>query len=157
MYVCADTVKKGSLTKIQLDAREVNQYSPLTLAFLGDSVYEQLVRERLVLEANRPVGQLHKMAVERVRANFQARAAQVIAPLLTGEEEAVFKRGRNATANTVPKSSNPLEYRRATGLECLFGYLYLKGETGRLDLLFQQIWDMNKETADESEARHFPK
>ena len=120
----------------------MNQYSPLTLAFLGDSVYEQLVREKLVLEANRPVGKLHISAVQRVRANFQSRAVDVILPLLTEEEEAAFKRGRNATSNTVPKSSNPVEYRRATGLECLFGFLYLKGETDRLDELFAKIWEI---------------
>lgn len=123
----------------------MNAYSPLTLAFLGDSVYEQRVRERLVLQANMPVGKLHRAAVERVRASYQSRAVEVLLPLLTEEELSILKRGRNATANTVPKSSNPIEYRRATGLECLFGYLYLKGEEERLDTLFDTIWSIEAE------------
>lgn len=128
-----------------MDTREVNQYSPLTLAFLGDSVYEQLVREKLVLEANMPVGKLHVYAVKRVRANFQSKAFDVITPILTEEETTIMKRGRNATGNTVPKSSNPVEYRRATALECLFGYLYLKGETQRIQELFEIIWKIEVE------------
>ena len=128
-----------------MDTREVNQYSPLTLAFLGDSVYEQLVREKLVLGANMPVGKLHIYAVKRVRANFQSKAFDVITPRLTEEEITIMKRGRNATGNTVPKSSNPVEYRRATALECLFGYLYLKGETQRIQELFDAIWEIEVE------------
>lgn len=137
--------KGGIDTNIQLDTREVNQYSPLTLAFLGDSVYEQLVREKLVLKANMPVGKLHIFAVKRVRANFQSKAVDVISPILTDEEAAILKRGRNATGNTVPKSSNPVEYRRATALECLFGYLYLKGESTRIQELFDVIWEIEVE------------
>ena len=126
-----------------MDTREVNQYSPLTLAFLGDSVYEQLVRERLVLDANMPVGKLHLNAVKRVCANYQSKAFDAISPVLTEEEMLILKRGRNATGNTVPKSSNPVEYRRATAVECLFGYLYLKGEKERIQELFNIIWDIS--------------
>ncbi|MGN0666705.1 MAG: Mini-ribonuclease 3 [Huintestinicola sp.] len=126
-----------------MEKREVNQYSPLTLAFLGDAVYGQLVREFLVLEANRPLGKLHKASVERVRACYQANAADSIAPMLTEDEAAVMKRGRNATGNSgnVPKNSNPIEYHKATGLEALFGYLHLCGAEDRLRELFQVIWD----------------
>lgn len=123
-----------------LDKKDVNQYSPLTLAFLGDAVYEQLVREKIVLTANMPVGRLHKEAVERVRAAYQSRAVDVILPMLTEDEENIMKRGRNATSNTVPKSSNPVEYRRATGLEALFGYLYLLGNSERIVEIFDTIW-----------------
>ena len=122
------------------EKKDANQYSPLTLAFLGDAVYEQLVREKIVLTANMPVKKLHKEAVERVRAAYQSRAVDVIMPHLTEEEEAVFKRGRNATGNTVPKSSNPVEYRRATALETLFGYLHLTGNSERIVELFDIIW-----------------
>ena len=118
----------------------MNQYSPLTLAFLGDAVYEQLVRERLVLTANMPVKKLHSAAVERVRASFQSKAADEILPLLDEDELAIFKRGRNATGNTVPKSSDPVEYRRATALETLFGYLFLLGNSERIVELFDKIW-----------------
>ena len=123
-----------------IDIQHANQYSPLTLAFLGDAVYEQLVREKIVLTANMPVKKLHKEAVERVRAAYQSKAVDVIMPHLTEEEEAVFKRGRNATGNTVPKSSNPVEYRRATALETLFGYLHLTGNSERIVELFDIIW-----------------
>ncbi len=107
---------------------------------MGDAVYEQLVREKLVLTANMPVGKLHKEAVSRVRAAYQSVAVDVITPMLTEDEIAMMKRGRNATSNTVPKSSNPVEYRRATSLETLFGYLYLLENTERIREIFEYIW-----------------
>lgn len=125
---------------VTIDKHDVNQYSPLTLAFLGDAVYERLVRERLVLTANMPVKKLHSEAVERVRAAYQSRAVDVILPLLTEEEENILKRGRNAVGNTVPKSSSPVEYRRATALETLFGYLQLTENFERMVELFDVIW-----------------
>lgn len=127
-------------TEIQLEKRELNQYSPLALAFLGDAVYERLVRERLLLQANRPVGQLHQLAIKKVCASFQARAVDVIIPFLSEEEADVLKRGRNATGTTVPKHSSAVEYRRATSLESLFGYLHLKGDVKRIEELFEIIW-----------------
>lgn len=129
---------KGMVT---IDKHEVNQYSPLTLAFLGDAVYEKLVREKLVKIANMPVNKLHKEAVEKVRAAFQSKAVDVISPLLTEDEAEIMKRGRNATSNTVPKSSNPIEYRRATSLESLFGYLDLIGDNERIAEIFEFIWE----------------
>lgn len=123
-----------------LEKKDVNQYSPLTLAFLGDAVYEQLVREKIVLTANMPVGKLHKAAVEKVRAAFQSKAVDKIEGMLEEDEVAVMKRGRNATSNTVPKSSNPIEYRRATSLETLFGYLHLLGKRERIVEIFDIIW-----------------
>ena len=87
-----------------------------------------------------PVKKLHSAAVERVRASFQSKAVEEILPLLDEEELAVFKRGRNATGNTVPKSSDPVEYRRATALETLFGYLFLLGNSERIVELFDKIW-----------------
>lgn len=126
---------------VTIDKHEVNQYSPLTLAFLGDAVYEKLVREKLVKIANMPVNKLHKEAVEKVRAAFQSKAVDVISPLLTEDEAEIMKRGRNATSNTVPKSSNPIEYRRATSLESLFGYLDLIGDNERIAEIFEFIWE----------------
>ena len=125
-----------------LDKREANQYSPLALAFLGDCIYERLVRERLILIANRPVGQLHQMTIQRVCAKFQSKAVEAISNYLTEEETDILKRGRNATGTTVPKHSSAIEYRNATSLECLFGYLHLRGENDRLEELFEIIWNI---------------
>ncbi len=87
------------------------------------------------------VNKLHKEAVEKVRAGYQSKAVDVILPLLTEAETDIMKRGRNATSNTVPKSSNPIEYRRATSLETLFGYLDLLGDNSRINELFDYIWN----------------
>ncbi len=127
-----------------LSEREVNQYSSLTLAFLGDSVYEVLVRRKILMAANLPTAKLHNIKIRKVCAAYQSSAVDVILPLLSEKEEAVLKRGRNATGNTVPKHSNAVEYRRATALECLFGYLYLLNKNERIDELFQVIWDMEE-------------
>lgn len=126
-----------------MSEREANQYSPLTLAFMGDSVYEQKVRERLVLAHNMSANNLHKLAVERVRAEYQSRCILKIIDdgLLTERETDVFKRGRNAKVNP-PKHSTVMEYRNATGLECLFGYLYLTAEHERIDQLFNICWEI---------------
>lgn len=130
--------------KENLTERDVNQYSPLSLAFLGDSVYEQLVREKILLSANMPASKLHKLKVSRVCAEYQSRAVEVIMQVLTEKEQAVLKRGRNATGNTVPKHASAVDYRRATGLECLFGYLHLLGEEQRICELFELIWNMEE-------------
>lgn len=110
--------------------------SPLTLAFIGDGVFDLFVRERLVCKANCPVNRLHGQAVQQVNCRSQAAAVKKLLPLLTQEEEAVYKRGRNAHTNHVPKNSEPADYHAATGFEALFGYLYLKGELERLRELF---------------------
>lgn len=113
--------------------------SPLTLAFIGDTVYDLFVREELVCQANRPVGKLHNAAVRLVNAQSQARAAEIIAPLLSEEELSVFKRGRNAKPHHLPKNASESDYHHATGLEALFGYLYLQGNIERLRELFDYI------------------
>ncbi len=123
-----------------LSEKDANQYNPLVLAYLGDAVYEQLIRERLVLETGVNVGELHKMSTMRVCASFQSKAVDEIMPFLTEREQYILKRGRNATGNTVPKHSSVADYRRATALECLFGYLYLTGNSERLSELFDIIW-----------------
>lgn len=110
--------------------------SPLDLAFVGDSVFDLLVREQLLESGSRPVKDLHSMAVARVRAEAQAKAMSVILPLLSEEEITVYKRGRNAKVGGVPKSATAGEYHSATGLETLFGWLYLKGNTQRISELF---------------------
>ena len=118
---------------------DIRLYSPQALAFLGDAVYEILVRERIVHRANMPVNKLHLQAVEQVRASYQSKAYAVLEPVLTEEELAALKRGRNISSIKPPKNGTMQDYRRATGLECLFGYLYLKGEIQRINELFLMI------------------
>ena len=130
-----------------MEKREVNQYSPPALAFLGDAVYELLVRERLVRTANMPAGKLHDASVAHVRAAYQARAAKLIAPMLTDDEADILRRGRNAAASHVPKSSDAAEYGMATALEVLFGWHKLLGDTDRINELFDYIWEHNGDEA----------
>ena len=110
---------------------DLHTLSPLALAFVGDGVYSLMVRERLLSEANRPVNDLHRLAVKQVRAEAQSVAVERLLPHLTEEEEAVFKRGRNAHT-----ARSGADYHRATGLESLFGYLYLAGRIDRVRELF---------------------
>ena len=110
-----------------LTEREANSYSPLTLAFLGDSVYDTLVRAKIKL----------------VCAEFQSKAYDIVSEKLSEHETAILKRGRNATGNTVPKHADAAEYRRATALECLFGYLFLTGKNERVRELFEVIINSN--------------
>lgn len=119
--------------------REAAGYSPNVLAFYGDSVYEVLVRERVVTNHQTNAGRLHDMAVERVRASYQSEAVNVIEPLLNEKEADILRRGRNAGGISVPKSAKPSEYRRATALEALFGYLSLTGQRERIEELFGAI------------------
>ncbi|MGN0648130.1 MAG: Mini-ribonuclease 3 [Oscillospiraceae bacterium] len=125
---------------IPMSPKDAAQYSPLALAFLGDCIYERQVRERILLEANRPARQLHEAAVARVRAAYQAKASEHILPLLTEEEADIFRRGRNATGMSVPKHATPADYRKATGLEALFGYWHLCGCEARIREIFSVIW-----------------
>lgn len=127
------------MTEPVLPVQNPNTYSPLALAFLGDAVYGLLVREHLLLSANRPAGKLHTLSVQSVNARAQAKAMQVILPLLTEEELAVFKRGRNAHPGHTPKNQSEGDYHCATGLESLFGWLYLQNRQDRLRALFDSI------------------
>ncbi|NLY43097.1 MAG: Mini-ribonuclease 3 [Clostridiaceae bacterium] len=117
------------------------QYSPLVLAYIGDAVYELYIRSMLVFKGNAPVHALHKKAVLLVKAKAQSDIIHKIEPMLTEEEYAVYKRGRNAKSSTVPKNADVSEYRHATGFEALVGYLYLKGEMQRLQELFMLALD----------------
>lgn len=118
---------------------DVSALSPLTLAFVGDTVFDLLTRTDLVCEANRPVNALHTAASKRVCAAAQANAIRKIMPLLSEDELAVFKRGRNAHTGGIPKNQSSADYHHATGLESLFGWLYLKGETERIIYLYDEI------------------
>ena len=113
------------------------------LAYLGDSVIELLVREHLVNINITTSGALNSKSLEFVKAGAQAQAMRNILPLLSAEEEAIFKRGRNKAGGNVPKSATVSEYRAATGMEVLFGYLHLKGNRERISELFRIGYNVN--------------
>ncbi len=108
-----------------------SQYSALTLAYIGDAVYELFVRTYLLSDANFPVNKLHKSAIKLVNAKAQSNLYQEIKDILTEEEMAVYKRGRNTNSHP-PKNADMVDYKSATGIEALIGYLYLKGESERI-------------------------
>ena len=120
--------------------------SPLALAFVGDGVYELLARQQLLARGSAPVGRLHSRTVELVSAAAQARAYRLVAPLLSPEEEAIYRRGRNANSTRSPRHTDPAVYRCATGMEAHFGWLYLTGQVARLEQLFQVILAGQEET-----------
>lgn len=129
-----------------LSKDEARQYSPTALAFYGDSVYERLVRLELTLKANMPADKLHKHAVKIVCAPYQARAAAFLLQDTFDETESyIFKRGRNASGISAPKSATNAEYRAATGLEAVFGYLALTGNDERCSELYRIIRNNIKE------------
>lgn len=116
--------------------------SPLTLAFVGDGVYELLVREYIVAcHGSMPVKKLHQASVDMVRASYQAAVYDRLEPALTPPEREILRRGRNASSSSVPKHADLMAYRKATGVEALFGYLYLNGEVSRMGELFKLILD----------------
>ena len=125
----------------RLSPREVNQMNMLALAHVGDAVYELLVRSHICRERNAPVRQLHRLTVQRVRAEAQAEAVEKLLLLMDDEELAVYKRGRNTKVNSAPHHADIGQYHAATGLEALFGWLYLQGKTGRIEELFSAIWE----------------
>ena len=117
-----------------------NLLSPSVLAFVGDAVYGLYVRTALSA-VNRPSGELHRLSVKLVNATAQAEAFKLIEPTLSEKEISVFKRGRNFRTHSSPKNSSGGDYHTATGLECLFGFLYLCKKQERADQLFYAIWE----------------
>ncbi len=116
-----------------------DNFSPLTLAFVGDGVYELFVREHLACLANRPAGELNLRKVQLVKASAQAEAFRKISNLLSEKELAIFKRGRNAHPPHSAKNASSADYHAATGLEALFGWLYLSEQQQRAAELFKII------------------
>ena len=129
----------------QMTQQELLAMSSLALAHIGDAVFELLVRTKLCVEGGTTNGRLHQQTVALVQAPAQARFAARIQPLLTPEEAAVYRRGRNAHPHGIPKHATPGEYARATGLEALFGALYLSGKIRRVlvvaPLSILGVWD----------------
>ncbi|MED9995160.1 MAG: ribonuclease III [Clostridiales bacterium] len=123
----------------EMPVQDVNKISMLGLAHVGDAVYELLYRSKLCTDGHTAVAEMHRMTVAFVRAEAQAEAAAKLLPVLTQDETSVFKRGRNAKVNSVPHNADIGQYHAATGLEALFGWLYLLGRTERINELFNII------------------
>ena len=129
-----------------MSIQEVNKLSMLALAHVGDGVYELLFRTKLCLEGHSNVNNLHKLTVANVNAVAQAKAVEKIISFLDEDELAVYKRGRNTKVNSVPHNANLGQYHAATGLEALFGWLYLLGRKERITELFNLITEDSNAT-----------
>lgn len=140
-----ENIQIAGFIKASLDLPEtdIKSYSPLTLAFIGDSIFDLIIRTTVVESGNAPVNKLHKRASLLVQATAQAELYHTIKEQLSEEENAIYKRGRNAKSFTSAKNAGIVEYRTATGLEALIGYLYLTDQMGRLlELIKPQIEKM---------------
>ena len=126
-----------NMTKAQIDA-----ISNLGLAHMGDCVYEILCRAYLCAKGSKTVEQLHRETINMVKATSQAKLVDKMLPLLTEEEMAYYRRGKNSHVHAVPKSATPAEYAKATGLEALFGYLFLSGQKDRANEIFNIVMEM---------------
>ena len=125
--------------EMNLEKREIDAISNLGLAHMGDCVFEILCRAYLCARGGKNVGKLHSDTIQMVKASSQAKFVDRLLPLLTEEELAWYRRGKNSHVHAVPKSCTPAEYAKATGLEALFGALYLAGRTDRLNELFKKV------------------
>ena len=131
-----------NLFAVEMEKRQVDAITNLGLAHVGDGVYELLVRSYLCLRGDVTVKRLHKDTVELVKAPAQAVLVEKILPVLTEEEQAYYRRGKNSHTHAAPKSASPKEYAKATGLETLFGALYLLGRRERLNHLFALMMEV---------------
>ncbi|HZH93393.1 MAG TPA: ribonuclease III domain-containing protein [Tissierellaceae bacterium] len=129
---------------VDLQGEDLRMMSPLQLAYIGDAVYELLVRTA-IMSRDVNVNKLHKEATRYVKANAQAESVLKLEGLLTDEEKSFVRRGRNARINSSPKNVDLRDYKYATGFECLMGYLYLSGKDERLIELFKQIYQSDTE------------
>ena len=129
-------MQKGidSYLREQFDITDVDirTYSPLTLAYIGDGIFDLIIRSLVVAKGNARAGQLHRRTSQIVKAKTQAEIIESIIPLLTEEEADIYRRGRNAKSPTMAKNATMSDYRKATGFEALMGYLYLKDEFPRV-------------------------
>ena len=127
--------------QMNLPKSEIDAISNLGLAHIGDAVFELLCRSYLCARGGKNVGNLHRDTIAMVKATAQAEFVDKLLPLLTEEEMAYYRRGKNAHVHAVPKSATAAEYAKATGLEALFGALYLAGKTQRLNELFRAVME----------------
>lgn len=122
--------------------KDANQYSPLVLAYIGDTLYDLYVRSRLIAQnGDLSAHKLHVAAIRYVKAHGQSAAMAVLEEKLTEQELSAYKRGRNTKSYTVPKNADVGEYRRATGFEALLGWLYVKGDNDRLNEIMELSFD----------------
>lgn len=128
----------------RLTPDELRAISAIGLAHMGDAVYETLVRTWLCVHGKATGKELHRATIALVCAQKQAELAQRVLPQLTEEELAVYKRGRNANVHAMPRSATPAQYHAATGLECLMGWLYLRGDKQRAEQLFRAMMEEEK-------------
>ena len=126
------------------EKKDVRTYSPLALAYIGDAVYDLMIRTVVVERANRCANDLHRATVQYVKAGAQAQIIEALLPILTQEEEAVYRRGRNANPHTVAKNASRSDYRKATGFEALIGFLYLTGQFERMFSLVKQGIELSR-------------
>ena len=131
--------------QFQMEKQDIKLYSPLTLAYIGDGVYDLMIRTLVVERGNCPANKLHRRTSDIVKASSQAKMIERILPILTEEETGIYRRGRNAKSYTVPKNATICEYQKATGLEALMGYLYLNGELERAVELLKMGLERGKE------------
>ncbi len=128
--------------QMNLTRQQINAFTNLGLAHIGDGVYELLCRSYLCARGNHTVGNLHRDTVQMVKAPTQAKFADKLLPHLNEDELGWYRRGKNAHVHAVPKGATPAEYAKATGLEALFGALYLSGQTDRINELFHIMMEM---------------
>ena len=123
------------IEQFEIDEVDVKTYSPLTLAYIGDEIYDLIIRTIVVGRGNTKAANLHRATSQLVKAHAQSEMMHTIAPLLNEEEADIYRRGRNAKSPTMAKNASMSDYRRATGFEALMGYLYLKDEFPRIVML----------------------
>lgn len=132
--------------KLQLEEPDLREYSPLVLAYIGDDIFDLIIRTMLVKQCNCQVQKLHRQASMLVKASAQAAMAEKVMPLLTEEEMRIYRRGHNAKPHTTAKNATLSDYHKATGLEALMGYLYLKKDMERIvDLIHAGLQDDKKD------------
>ena len=131
----------GNCFQMNLSKQQIDAISKLGLAHMGDCVFEILCRGYLCAKGETTVDRLHRDTIAMVKATAQAKFVDKLLPLLTEEEMAYYRRGKNAHVHAVPKSATPVEYAKATGLEALFGALYLAGQTQRINELFKAVME----------------
>ena len=118
--------------QFELSEVDIRTYSPLTLAYIGDGIYDLFIRTIIVSEGNCQANKLHKKVSALVKATKQSKMIKKLKPILTEEERHIYKRGRNAKSNSVAKNASTADYRRATGFEAVMGYLYLTNQLDRI-------------------------
>ena len=132
------------LIKFDIKQKDIRSYSPLVLAYIGDGIYDLIIRSMLVGKGNAHVNDLHRRASHLVKAHTQSEIIKVLIPNLTEEELSIYKRGRNAKSPTMAKNATMSDYRRATGFEALIGFLYLENRMERMMELILKGLDKNK-------------